>query len=483
MGGKIFINYRRNDDPGFTQALYQCLEEDFSGVDLFMDVEGHIKPGDLFADVLGRQVAACDVFLAVIGPRWTELLTARSGDEKDFVVIEIRAAIEQGKRVIPVLVGGASLPRPGSLPIEVRPLTERNAVALRPERFRADCQSFISALRDSLAAAEQERAARTETERKAAEAARQQEEAQAAVRAKEVEAVRSASATEGLSSGAVREAVELANWGSVRKTKSIWVLRDHLARFPGGVTENDAIAALDELVWTGLGDNPAIAELNAYLEQFPKGANAAEAKARIAVLEMQARWPLRAAPMVLAGLAFVAGVLYYAAGLATLGRIDISDTLHFFPFGPILSSLLLGFARLKFRRSSPGDALLAGVLYYVGASILQSSLTLVNQQIAAPALFALSGYLFSVLLILLALGVAKALPKVFRRWSLLVISLVLLPALRVLPVPIVQAMLGLSAEGLRALLAIIGTLNITILFAWIGYLMSRSQPARPDDAN
>ena len=69
MPGKIFINYRRGDDAGFTQALYMRLEDEFSADALFMDVEGHIKPGDDFVDVLNAQVAAADVLLVVIGPR------------------------------------------------------------------------------------------------------------------------------------------------------------------------------------------------------------------------------------------------------------------------------------------------------------------------------------------------------------------------------------------------------------------------------
>jgi len=36
MAGKIFINY------GYTQALYQRLEDEFGSADLFMDVEGSI---------------------------------------------------------------------------------------------------------------------------------------------------------------------------------------------------------------------------------------------------------------------------------------------------------------------------------------------------------------------------------------------------------------------------------------------------------
>ena len=49
MAGKIFINCRRGYDVGFTQALYLRLEGEFTAVDLFVDVEAHIKPGDNFA--------------------------------------------------------------------------------------------------------------------------------------------------------------------------------------------------------------------------------------------------------------------------------------------------------------------------------------------------------------------------------------------------------------------------------------------------
>jgi hypothetical protein len=127
-----------------------------------MDVEGYTKPGDDFFEVINAQIASCDVVLAVIGPRWAELLTARVGNPGDFVVIEIKAAFDQGKRVIPVLVGGASMPRADSMPDTIRPLARRNAVDLRPESFKVDCRRLVAALKESLTAAEQERAARTQ---------------------------------------------------------------------------------------------------------------------------------------------------------------------------------------------------------------------------------------------------------------------------------------------------------------------------------
>src|SRR5215469_8597618 len=97
MGGNIFISYRRDDDPGFALALYQRLKQDFPGERLFMDVEGHIKAGDNFVDVLNEQVAQCDVLLAIIGERWIgakdEAGSRRLEKDDDFVRIEIASAL------------------------------------------------------------------------------------------------------------------------------------------------------------------------------------------------------------------------------------------------------------------------------------------------------------------------------------------------------------------------------------------------------
>jgi hypothetical protein len=182
MAGKIFINYRRGDDQGYTQAIYQRLEGEFAAGNLFMDVEGHIKPGDHFVEVLSAQVAECDILLVVIGPRWQELLAARAGDRDDFVSIEIKAALDQGKRVIPVLVGEASIPRADALPEPIRALALRNAVGLRPDRFRVDCEGLVTALRESLAAAAKERAAREDAARISAEEERKRREAEETAR-------------------------------------------------------------------------------------------------------------------------------------------------------------------------------------------------------------------------------------------------------------------------------------------------------------
>ena len=109
MAGKIFINYRRDDSGGTAGRLHDRLAQTFGRKNLFMDVD-HIPAGVDFVDYLPSQVAACDVFLAVIGPNW---LDAKDDDGRrrfdsphDFVTIEIAAALARNIRP-PQRGGGA----------------------------------------------------------------------------------------------------------------------------------------------------------------------------------------------------------------------------------------------------------------------------------------------------------------------------------------------------------------------------------------
>jgi hypothetical protein len=181
MAGKIFINYRRGDDPGNTGRLFDRLQDVFEPQQLFLDVD-NIAPGLDFVRVLNERVGECDILLAVIGRSWIDTRDGagkrRLEDPDDFVRIEIESALTQGKRVIPVLVGDAVMPRPDELPQTLQPLARRNAVRLTHERFRADTQGLIKALQNALTEIEeqQQARARTEAERRAKEARRLWEE-------------------------------------------------------------------------------------------------------------------------------------------------------------------------------------------------------------------------------------------------------------------------------------------------------------------
>jgi TIR domain len=149
----IFISYRRNDSIGTAGRLYDRLAQAFGRNNLFMDVE-HVPAGVDFVDYLHSQVAACDVFLAVIGPNWLEAKDddgrRRLDNPDDFVTIEIAAALARNIRVIPVLLDDARIPKADKLPPSLKPLVRRNAVEIRNTQFGRDAEALIGKIRERL---------------------------------------------------------------------------------------------------------------------------------------------------------------------------------------------------------------------------------------------------------------------------------------------------------------------------------------------
>jgi hypothetical protein len=64
----------------------------------------------------------------------------------------------------------------------------------------------------------------------------------------------------------------------------VQALRDHLARYPKGLTTREALSKLEALAWAGLGPSPGIAALQAFLNEFPEGADAKTAGTKLAAL-------------------------------------------------------------------------------------------------------------------------------------------------------------------------------------------------------
>jgi tetratricopeptide (TPR) repeat protein len=153
MMARIFINYRRADATAMAGRLHDRLAQTFGRKILFMDVD-HIPAGADFVEYLHSQVAACRVFLAVIGPNW---LDAKDDDGRrrldnpdDFVAIEIAAALSRDIRVIPVLVDGARMPKARDLPESLKPLVRRQAIDLRHNHFGRDGEALVEKIREVL---------------------------------------------------------------------------------------------------------------------------------------------------------------------------------------------------------------------------------------------------------------------------------------------------------------------------------------------
>jgi hypothetical protein len=145
----IFINYRREDSAPYAGRLYDFLRRAFPNNKVFMDIDA-IDPGEDFVEAINRTLTVSPVVIVVIGPNWTTIADGagnrRLDNPDDYVVRELRAALETSARVIPVLVGGAHMPRTDTLPSNLQPLARRNALEISDTRFVTDAERLTGAI-------------------------------------------------------------------------------------------------------------------------------------------------------------------------------------------------------------------------------------------------------------------------------------------------------------------------------------------------
>jgi hypothetical protein len=147
---KIFICYRREDTCDIAGRIGDRLEDRFGKENIFRDVD-HIPLGVDFRKHLGNAVQGCEILIAVIGPDWLEAADTkgkpRLEDERDFVRIEIEAALQRDIPVIPVLVGGATMPAEEDLPPALKELAFRNGIEIHKDpAFRQDVDRLIRSM-------------------------------------------------------------------------------------------------------------------------------------------------------------------------------------------------------------------------------------------------------------------------------------------------------------------------------------------------
>jgi hypothetical protein len=147
--GRIFISYRREETAYPVGWLYDRLADHYGGEQVFKDVDS-IRLGDDFVEVIASAVGSCDVLLVLIGEEWLTITDAhgrrRLDDPRDFVRLEIEAALTREIRVIPILVDDARLPRADELPDSLAKLVRRQALELSPARFDYDLSRLLKVL-------------------------------------------------------------------------------------------------------------------------------------------------------------------------------------------------------------------------------------------------------------------------------------------------------------------------------------------------
>jgi formylglycine-generating enzyme required for sulfatase activity len=153
MAGKTFVNYRRDDSAPHALSIAQYLEREFGSRGVFLDID-RVRPGERFPKVLEERLNESRVMLVIIGPSWltaaNEAGQRRLDNPEDWVRVEIARALARGIPVIPVLVGGASLPRRSDLPEDLQPLVDHQVATITTNGFRTEMAGLARDLRDIL---------------------------------------------------------------------------------------------------------------------------------------------------------------------------------------------------------------------------------------------------------------------------------------------------------------------------------------------
>jgi hypothetical protein len=145
----VFISYRRSDSAGWSAKLSNHLRLRFGDDIVFRDVDS-LRPGVRWRRELDTALHGAVIVLVLIGPSWFKAPQRRRlANPKDVLRQEIATALRSPRRkVVPVLLGGASLPDPDALPRPLRMLTAWETCSLRERQWRRDVENLVERLRE-----------------------------------------------------------------------------------------------------------------------------------------------------------------------------------------------------------------------------------------------------------------------------------------------------------------------------------------------
>ena len=128
----IVISYRRQDSRDPARMLLERLLHYFPGR-VVLGLEG-LLPGENVRLKAEQQMQECRLLLVLIGPDWPHLADDRGRprlqDRRDWVRLEIAAALQRRVPVVPVLLGSTPMPHEDELPAELHGLLD-----VQPQRL------------------------------------------------------------------------------------------------------------------------------------------------------------------------------------------------------------------------------------------------------------------------------------------------------------------------------------------------------------
>jgi hypothetical protein len=122
---RIFISYRHSGAMNFAERLERALKGSYPSMHVFRD-ETWIRAGHDYVDRLREEIDTADIFIALIDRNWAQ----RFRDTDDVLGREVARALEQDRKIIPVLLEDAQMPEEGYLPDALKQLRRLHALRL-----------------------------------------------------------------------------------------------------------------------------------------------------------------------------------------------------------------------------------------------------------------------------------------------------------------------------------------------------------------
>lgn len=142
-----FVSYRRTDSSAASRWLANSIARTYGAQSVFIDTET-IRMSDDWADRINEALTLSTLVIPVIGSRWLSITDSdhrrRIDGSTDWVHMEILHALQQKKRVLPVLLDRTAMPSASALPAPISMLARFQGFELRDERWESDLGSLLT---------------------------------------------------------------------------------------------------------------------------------------------------------------------------------------------------------------------------------------------------------------------------------------------------------------------------------------------------
>jgi hypothetical protein len=144
----IVVSYRKSDTKFIAGRIGDSLVTSFGDRQVRVGVENLITPGDDYADAIESGIKQAQVLIVLIGSGW--LNEPWLNNSQDYDRLALLTALNEKKRVLPILIDGATMPTADQLPAEFASLARRTGLSVSEDTFRADIAPVVDTLKKAV---------------------------------------------------------------------------------------------------------------------------------------------------------------------------------------------------------------------------------------------------------------------------------------------------------------------------------------------